>query len=87
MGIFKQAVNDTLAASARKAAEEGRSVFAAQIISEIGHINFSGELEKLGSAIETVEAQGWRLDAVNTLKVDKMTGDRPLFVCVFRRQG
>ncbi|WP_433509199.1 hypothetical protein ACQP2T_35180 [Nonomuraea sp. CA-143628] len=85
MGIFKQATNDALAASARNAAAEGRTVFTAQIISEIGHLNVSGEIEKLGRGIEAVEAQGWKLDTVNTLKVDKMTGDRPLFVCVFRR--
>ncbi|MFI7438852.1 hypothetical protein [Nonomuraea indica] len=85
MGIFKQTTNDVLATSARTAAAEGRTVFTAQIISEIGHVNFSGEIEKLGRGIEAVEAEGWRLDTVNTLKVDKMTGDRPLFVCVFRR--
>ncbi|MBD0689643.1 hypothetical protein [Streptomyces sp. CBMA123] len=85
-GQIKQAKAKGRHGEAAKAAREaGQMVFAYKVIEEIGQIGYSGPIGVLDRAIEAIEEHGWRLEHVQTEKVEKLTGDRRMFYLIFRR--
>lgn len=63
MGIFSDTKSNVVAADAKKAREQGRSVFVC--LFKAGLISggtTSGSLGHVAEMIEAVEAEGWRLD-------------------------
>lgn len=80
MGIFKQARASVHASNARRALEEGRTVFLAQIGSSIKADAVSGVAED----IEAVEAEGWRLDQMSYVWSTTLS-NHPVGFFLFRR--
>lgn len=82
MGFMKKAKSDAMGDDARRAREEGRTVFIAQFRGAISHspaltLPIAGAAE----SIEGVEAEGWRIDQFTSVPYkDNMT-----VVCLFRR--
>ena len=62
MGIFKEAKVSALGDEARRAAEEGRTVFAPKLNTPASQHGLSGAISGWAEMIEGVEAEGWRLD-------------------------
>jgi hypothetical protein len=65
MGIFKGARNAVLSGEARRAVEEGRTVFAPMLnvpITQQYSATVSGAVTGWAEMIESIEAEGWRLE-------------------------
>ena len=63
MGIFKQATADTIAADAKRALDEGHSVFVAQFRGAASHSpSLTRPVGGMAERIEAVEAVGWHMD-------------------------
>ncbi len=77
MGIFKQAHASVHADSARRAVEEGRTVFLAEIGSSLKANEVSG-------VAEDIEAQGWRLDQMSYVWSTALS-NHPVGFFLFRR--
>jgi hypothetical protein len=61
VGFIKQAKAENLATEARRALEQGRTVFAPKLNSPATHHNLSGSIPGWAEQIEAVEDQGWAL--------------------------
>lgn len=61
MGFVKQTKSDVLAGEARRAVEEGRSVFAPMLNTPWTQHSMSGAISGWAEMIEAVEAAGWTL--------------------------
>ena len=71
MGIFKDAKSDSMAAHARRAADEGRQVFVAQFRGAASHSpKLSRPVADVAEMIEAVEAEGWRVDQFTAVPFD-----------------
>jgi hypothetical protein len=61
MGLFKDVKTGTLATEAKRAVEEGRTVFAPRLNSPMTSSGFSGSISGWAEMIEAIEAEGWVL--------------------------
>ena len=82
MGLIKQMKADSVAVEARRAATEGRTVFAPRLNTPITQHAFSGVIAGWAEMIEAIEAEGWRLDQWAVCTDQK---DRPEAYPLFRR--
>lgn len=63
MGFIKEAKANNMAGDAKRAAEEGRTVFVAQFRGAVSHSpSLSRPIGGVAEMIEAVEAEGWRVD-------------------------
>lgn len=85
MGLIKSIRQDTLAAEARRAREQGHVVFAAMLnvpISQSSANQPSGSVSGWAEIIEGIEAEGWML---TSWAVCQDKAGRPQAYPVFRR--
>lgn len=83
MGFIRQAKADKMGEDAKRALEEGRTVFIAQFRGDISHSPaLTRPIAGVAESIESVEAEGWHLDQFTSVPYkDNMT-----VVCLFRRK-
>jgi|tagenome__1003787_1003787.scaffolds.fasta_scaffold14879705_1 hypothetical protein len=61
MGFIKNAKSDMLGTEAKRAWEEGRSVFAPMLNTPMTQSSLSGSVSGWAEMIEAVEREGWQL--------------------------
>ena len=84
MGVFKESKADSMVTHAKRAAQEGRSVFVAQFRGGVSHSpQLSRPISGVAEMIEGVEAAGWRLDQFTSVPYD----NNMTVTCLFRRQS
>ncbi len=84
MGFFKNVKSSVVGAEARRAREEGRTVYVAMLnvpLTQSSSAMPSGSVSGWAEMIETVEAEGWRLDMWTVVQDKK---DRPQAYPLFR---
>jgi hypothetical protein len=81
MGWIKKAKADSLASDAKRALDEGHTVFVAQLRGSVSHSpTLSRPIPGVAEMIESVESLGWRLNQFTSVPYkDNMTT-----VCLFR---
>jgi hypothetical protein len=84
MGWIKDAKQDTLATQARRAIEEGRTVFVPMLNTPMFASAMSGPVPGWAEMVEAVETQGWHLEHW-AIGQDKQ--GRPQAYPLFRRVG
>lgn len=84
MGIFKDAKADAIGKEARKAAEDGRALFAPKLNTPMTQHGLSGSISGWAEMIESIESEGWRLDHWSVAMDGK---GRPEAYPLFRRAG
>lgn len=62
MGFIKQMKQDMLAEDARRAVEQGRTIFAPRLNIPASQNTISGPVAGWAEMLEGIESQGWRLD-------------------------
>ena len=82
MGFIKDAKAKSLGEQAARAIQEGRVVFAARVNEGGWNSGYGGSLSGVAEQIESVEAQGWRLEHSSALPGK---GDNVSMFLVFRR--
>lgn len=82
MGLIKQAKADALVTEARRAVEQGRTVFAPRLNTPLSQHGMSGSIAGWAEMIEAVESAGWRLAEWAVCTDQK---DRPEAYPLFRR--
>jgi hypothetical protein len=82
MGFIKDSKSNAIAQHARRAVEEGRTIFLAQFRGSIGHSpSLTRPIADVAEMIEAVESLGWRVSEFTSVPYkDNMT-----VVCLFRR--
>lgn len=83
MGFIKNAKTNLVLDAARKARESGRQVFAAVLNSPGLRPDMSGGIDQWADMIDTVEAEGWRLEQWTVAQDPK---GRPQAYPLFRRR-
>ncbi len=83
MGWIKNAKANLLSEEAARAAAEGRTVFAPMLNTPVTHHTMSGSVAGWAEMIESIEAEGWRLDEWSVAADDK---GRPQAYPLFRRR-
>lgn len=78
MGRLKEAKADVLAGHARRAVQEGRTVFVANLNMSMFQIDVNGPIGGWAEMIEAVETEGWVLQSLSM--IDSKSG-----VALFRR--
>jgi hypothetical protein len=82
MGIFKQSVADTMESDAKRALDEGHSVFVAQFRGAVSHSpSLTRPIGGMAERIEAVEAVGWHMDRFTAVPYK----DNITVVALFRR--
>jgi hypothetical protein len=82
MGIMKQSVADSIEKDARRALEEGHSVFVAQFRGAMSHNpSLTRPVGGMAERIEAVEAVGWVMDQFTAVPYK----DNITIVALFRR--
>ncbi len=72
MGFIKDSKSTTMGDHAKRAADEGRSVFVAQFRGAASHSpSLSRPVADVAEMIEAVEAQGWKMDQFTAVPWDK----------------
>jgi hypothetical protein len=62
MGIFKDTKVGMVGTEAKRAAEEGRTVYAPKLNTPSSQHGLSGAISGWAEMIEGIESEGWRLD-------------------------
>ncbi|MDP9476257.1 MAG: hypothetical protein M3R38_11355 [Actinomycetota bacterium] len=70
MGIFKDVKVQTIGKEAARALSEGRSVFVARLEGGFLSRNMSGSVSGVAEMIESIEAEGWRLEHLSSAGSD-----------------
>ncbi len=82
MGLIKQAKQESLATEARRAVEQGRTVFVPRLNTPMSHHGMSGAVPGWAEMVEAVEACGWKLAEWSVAMDEK---GRPEAYPLFRR--
>jgi hypothetical protein len=82
MGIFKETKRNMLAQEARRAIDEGRTVFVPRLNTPMTQHGLSGSIAGWAEMIEEIEAAGWEMEFWN---VSTDTKGRPEAYPLFRR--
>ncbi|MGW7001589.1 hypothetical protein ACWGCW_01840 [Streptomyces sp. NPDC054933] len=62
MGWIKDAKAEAISKDAKRAIDEGRTVFVCRVNQGVLQSNWSGPLSGVAEQIEAIEAHGWQLD-------------------------
>lgn len=82
MGVFKQGVVDAIEQDARRALDEGHSVFVVQFRGAVSHsASLTRPISGMAERIEAVEAVGWQMDQFTAVPYK----DNITIVALFRR--
>lgn len=65
MGWIKDAKVEAMTKEAKRALDEGRTVFVCRINQGMTQVNVSGSLSGVAEQIEAIESLGWQLDQAN----------------------
>lgn len=84
MGWIKDQKIDSLAAEARRAAEEGRMFFTPMLNTPMTQHKLSGSVSGWSEMLEVIEQHGWTLVS---WAVSNDSKDRPQAYPLFRRRG
>lgn len=84
MGFMTQSKISTIKADAKKAYNEGRTVFLARYWDEVMSFQGTGAIAGGSQAIEEVESVGWELKDIAYSWVERK--NRGLTIMVFRRK-
>lgn len=72
MGIAKQVKQDSAAGAARRAREEGHTVFVYQCRGAMSHSpTLSRPVQDVAEMIEGIESEGWQLDRMDSNIYDR----------------
>jgi hypothetical protein len=82
VGFIKDTKAQNLGTEAKRAVEQGRTVFAPKLNTPMSQHNMSGAIAGWAEMVEAVEAQGWRLDQWSVAIDNK---GRPEAYPLFRR--
>jgi hypothetical protein len=82
MGVFKQSAADSIENHAKRALDEGHSVFVAQFRGGMSHSpSLTRPIGGMAERIEAVEALGWKMDQFTAVPYK----DNITVVALFRR--
>lgn len=83
MGIFKKAAAESIADNAKRALDEGHTIFVAQFRGAVSHSpTLTRPIGGMAERIEAVEALGWRMDQFTAVPYK----DNITVVALFRHQ-